>query len=93
MKTALRLLLAAGTLMLAACSNHDTAEVPQQGNSVNIGQHVVNLEGPVAANCSLIGGQLRLARQLDGSSVGMCQMANGRRCSESALMSGACTAS
>ncbi|QGX91444.1 DUF333 domain-containing protein [Tatumella sp. TA1] len=27
---------------------------------------------------------------LDGSRVGMCQLVNGKRCSETALMSGSC---
>lgn len=89
MTTALRSLLVAATLVLAACSSHkESAEVPQQANSYNIA-HRSN--SPAAAACSLAGGSLQLARQLDGSSVGMCQMTNGRRCAESAVMSGTCS--
>jgi putative hemolysin len=87
MITALRVLLAGTVLLLAACSSHDdSADVPQKGN------HSVNMDSPAYAACSMAGGQLRLAPQLDGSNVGMCSMANGRQCSEAALMQGRCTA-
>ncbi|MGA9608514.1 MAG: DUF333 domain-containing protein [Rouxiella badensis] len=91
MKTGLRFLLAGVTLVLAACSsNKESAEVQQQGNSFNIAHRNLS-NSPAAAACSMAGGTLQLARQLDGTSVGMCQMSNGRRCGESAVMSGACT--
>ena len=90
MKTAFKLLLVSTTLLLAACSsNKETAEVPQKGNSFNISHRNQDANSPVAAACSLAGGSLQLSRQLDGSSVGMCQMANGRRCMQGALLSGA----
>ncbi|AVF34349.1 putative hemolysin [Rahnella sikkimica] len=93
MITAFRVLLAAGVLVLAACSSHDdSADVPQKGNSVNVGQRTVNMDSPAYAACSMAGGQLRLAPQLDGSRVGMCSMANGRQCSEASLMQGLCKA-
>jgi len=90
MNTAFRVLLAAGVLVLAACSSHD--DVPQKGNSVNVGQRTINMDSPAYAACSMAGGQLRLAPQLDGSRGGMCSMSNGRQCSESALMQGLCKA-
>jgi len=91
MKTALRVLLAGATLVLAACSSSkETAEVPQQGNSFNIAHRNLN-NSPAAAACSLAGGSLQLSRQLDGTSVGMCQMSNGRRCAENAVLSGICS--
>ena len=93
MITAFRVLLAAGVLVLAACSSHeDSADVPQKGNSVNVSARTVNMDSPAYAACSMAGGQLRLAPQLDGSRVGMCSMSNGRQCSETALMQGRCTA-
>ena len=91
MNTGLRFLLAGATMLLAACSSHqETAEVQQQGNSFNIAHRNLN-NSPAAAACSLAGGTLQLARQLDGTSVGMCQMSNGRRCGESAVMNGQCS--
>ncbi|UYA60638.1 YdbJ [Pectobacterium sp. F1-1] len=47
---------------------------------------------PVDVNCTLIGGTMALSRQLDGASVGACQLANGKRCSEQSLMNGSCPA-
>ena len=89
MITAFRVLLAAGVLVLAACSSHDnSADVPQKGNSVNIGQRSVNMDRPAYAACSMAGGQLRLAPQLDGSRVVMCSLAHGRHRSRSCLSDG-----
>ncbi len=42
------------------------------------------------ANCAMIGGSLSVARQLDGSAIGMCALPNGKRCSEQALAGGSC---
>ncbi|EIC82036.1 DUF333 domain-containing protein [Serratia sp. M24T3] len=90
MRTALRILLAGATLVLAACSSHkETADVPQQANSFNIARSLNN--GPASAACSMVGGSLQLTRQLDGTSVGMCQMSNGRRCAQEAVMNGTCS--
>ncbi len=90
MRTALRILLAGATLVLAACSSHkEAADVPQQANSFNIARSLNN--SPAAAACSMVGGSLQLTRQLDGTSVGMCQMSNGRRCAEGAVMNGTCS--
>jgi putative hemolysin len=93
MITALRVLLVGAVLVLAACSSHDdSSDVPQKGNSVNIGAHSVNMDTPAYAACSMAGGQLRLAPQLDGSRIGMCSLSNGRQCSEAALLQGRCSA-
>lgn len=90
MRAALRILLAGATLLLAACSSHkEAADVPQQANSFNIARSLNS--SPASAACSMAGGNLELARQLDGTSVGMCQMSNGRRCSESGIMNGSCS--
>ncbi len=91
MRTALRILLAGATLVLAACSSHnnEAADVPQQADSFNIARSLNN--SPAAAACSMAGGSLQLTRQLDGTSVGMCQMSNGRRCAEGAVLNGSCT--
>lgn len=42
------------------------------------------------ANCAMVGGSLSVARQLDGSAIGMCALPNGKRCSEQALAGGSC---
>jgi putative hemolysin len=90
-------LVVAGTLfLLTACSSHDDDELysdepVQQATSVNP-SHSLNRANPASANCGLVGGTLALARQLDGSTIGMCQLPDGKQCEEWALMRGACPA-
>lgn len=74
---------------LAACSSQP--EPPQQATSANIHSRITMSE-LAAQNCSRAGGRLALARQLDGNSVGMCQLPNGKQCEEWALARGSCPA-
>jgi len=78
-------LLAGATLLLAACSN----EPQQQATAAHVPPRVV-MDDMAASICDNAGGSLAFSRQLDGTSVGMCQLANGRRCGESALLGGTC---
>jgi len=81
-------LLFAGTVMLlAGCSQH-TAEPEQQATAAHI--QPVHMSVVASGNCAMAGGTLAYARQLDGSRIGMCQLTNGKRCSETALMNGNC---
>ncbi|WP_075181852.1 DUF333 domain-containing protein [Pantoea sp. 1.19] len=73
--------------LLSACSSSN--EPPQQATAAHVPMHV-SMSAFATEACSGAGGTLALSRQLDGSAAGMCQLANGRRCSESALMSGGC---
>ncbi|NIF21995.1 MULTISPECIES: putative hemolysin [Pantoea] len=82
---AAHLLLAAGTLLLAACSS----EPQQQATAAHVQPHVV-MASMAESTCASAGGVLAFSRQLDGSRVGMCQLANGRRCDEQALLGGSC---
>ncbi|NLS55835.1 DUF333 domain-containing protein [Hafnia alvei] len=82
----LSLALAIG-LLLSGCSS----EPEQQATSANVHQRI-GMSNAAAENCALAGGTLALSSQLDGSSVGMCQLPDGKRCGESALMRGACPA-
>ena len=81
-------LLAGAALLLSACSSSDS-EPPQQATAAHV-QPKVSMSSLAVSSCASAGGTLAFSRQLDGSSVGMCQLANGRRCSESALESGSC---
>ncbi|GLR09270.1 hypothetical protein COO59_03605 [Mixta theicola] len=81
-------LLAGAALLLSACSSSDN-EPPQQATAAHV-QPRVSMSSLAESNCANAGGTLAFSRQLDGSSTGMCQLANGRRCSESALESGSC---
>ena len=87
MNSAKYLLLAASCL-LAACSS-DSNEPVQQATAAHVPAKVIMADLAVS-NCADAGGTLAFSRQLDGSSVGMCQLANGRRCSENALINGSC---
>ncbi|RWR03675.1 hemolysin [[Pantoea] beijingensis] len=81
-------LLVGAAFVLSACSSADN-EPPQQATAAHVPPKVVMSE-LAASSCASAGGALALSRQLDGSSVGMCQLANGRRCGESALLNGSC---
>ncbi|MBP2171548.1 putative hemolysin [Erwinia toletana] len=86
---AVTFLLVGAALLLSACSSNSDNEPPQQATAAHVPARVTMSE-LAASNCANAGGTLALSRQLDGSSVGMCQLANGRRCGENALMSGSC---
>ncbi|NDJ57794.1 DUF333 domain-containing protein [Enterobacteriaceae bacterium 4M9] len=74
-------------LFLSACSS----EPPQQATAAHVAPGMrAALSERGQANCSMIGGSMSVARQLDGSVTGMCALPNGKRCSESALASGSC---
>ncbi|MDF9910637.1 UNVERIFIED_ORG: putative hemolysin [Pantoea brenneri] len=52
--------------------------------------HAVVMSSLAESTCSSAGGTLAFSHQLDGSRVGMCQLVNGRRCDEQALIGGNC---
>ncbi|MEI7063374.1 DUF333 domain-containing protein [Dickeya chrysanthemi] len=85
-------LVAGATLMLVACSGGQTesASVPE---AVAPQRAVWQGQGsPAEVNCTLAGGRMGFSRQLNGASIGTCLLANGKRCSETALMNGSCPA-
>lgn len=88
MKIAALLLVSASVLLSACSSTNDNNEPPQQATAAHI-QPVV-MSSLAESNCAGAGGSLAYSRQLDGSRIGMCQLANGKRCSESALIGGEC---
>ncbi|WP_312242800.1 DUF333 domain-containing protein [Pantoea sp.] len=82
-------LLAGAALLLSACSSHSDNEPPQQATAAHIQPQVV-MSSMAESSCASAGGTLAFSRQLDGSRVGMCQLSNGRRCDERALIGGRC---
>lgn len=76
-------LLAGAVLFLSACSSNQE-EPPQIATSANMGAI------PTSANCASAGGVTTIAHQLNGDTLRMCQMPNGKQCEESALGRGAC---
>ncbi|MCL6405160.1 DUF333 domain-containing protein [Dickeya dadantii] len=84
--------VAGATLMLVACSGGQT-ESAQVQESVAPQRATWQGQGtPAEVNCTLAGGRMGVSRQLSGASIGTCLLANGKRCSEAALMSGSCPA-
>lgn len=83
------LLLAGTALLLSACSSNNDNEPPQQATAAHMQPQVV-MSSLAESTCAQAGGALAFSHQLDGSRVGMCQLSNGRRCDENALISGRC---
>jgi len=74
-------------LLLSACSN----EPVQQATAAHVAPGMrAAMSNSGQANCAMIGGSLSVARQLDGSAIGMCALPNGKRCSEQSLAGGSC---
>lgn len=73
-------IMAMGAPLLVACSSSNKNEPAQMGQlatTAGLPERVVEL--PNTPRCLNAGGNMTLARQLDGSTVGMCQLANGKR--------------
>ncbi|WP_029591586.1 DUF333 domain-containing protein [Franconibacter pulveris] len=80
-------LVGCAALVLSACSS----EPEQQATAAHVSPGLrAAMSDSGQANCAMVGGSLSIARQLDGSAIGMCALPNGKRCSESALASGSC---
>lgn len=61
-------------LLLSACSN----EPVQQATAAHVTPGMrAAMSSSGQANCAMIGGSLSVARQLDGSAIGMCALPNG----------------
>ena len=73
-------------LLLSACSS----EPVQQATAAHVAPGMKAAMSSSGANCAMIGGSLSVARQLDGSAIGMCALPNGKRCSEQSLAAGSC---
>ena len=80
-------LVGCAALLLSACSS----EPVQQATAAHVAPGMkAAMSSSGQANCAMIGGSLSVARQLDGSAIGMCALPNGKRCSEQSLAVGSC---
>ena len=70
-------------LLLSACSSEPVQQHVAPGLKAS-------MSSSGEANCAMIGGSLSVARQLDGTAIGMCALPNGKRCSEQSLAAGSC---
>ena len=74
-------------LLLSACSS----EPGQQATAAHVAPGMKAAKASSGeAKCAMNGGSLSVARQLDGSAIGMCALPNGKRCSEQSLAAGSC---
>ena len=82
-------LIGFAAMVLTACSSSN--EPVQQATAAHVAPGIkAAMSSSGQANCAMIGGSLSVARQLDGSSSGMCALPNGKRCTEQSLASGTC---
>ncbi|QPQ25570.1 MULTISPECIES: putative hemolysin [Lonsdalea] len=91
-------MLAGIMLVLAGCGSSEKAAeknavVPAEAVRLSA-QEMTAWQGKdsAAASCTLAGGKIGLARQLNGASVGTCLLTNGRRCDAQSLEDGSCLA-
>ncbi len=81
-------LMGLAVMALSACSSNEPV---QQATAAHVAPGMkAAMSSSGQANCAMIGGTLSAARQLDGSSAGMCALPNGKRCSEQSLAGGTC---
>lgn len=74
--------------LLSACSNEPIQQATSAHVSVN--KPFASMSSKGSATCAMIGGTQSTVLQLDGSTIGMCALPNGKRCSEQALAVGNC---
>ena len=69
------MLVGCAALLLSACSS----EPVQQATAAHVTPGMrAAMSDAGQANCAMIGGSLSVARQLDGSAIGMCALPNWR---------------
>ena len=79
-----KLCLAAGLLVITACSNPGSAP-SETGGSTN-----ADLANPASENCVEKGGQLKIETAGSGGQYGVCLFEDNRQCEEWALLRGEC---
>ncbi|WP_118985942.1 putative hemolysin [Photorhabdus sp. CRCIA-P01] len=75
--------------VLAGCSSQ-AGKISIQYQAIQYFQPEVALRDNARVICSDAGGMPALAIQLNGAQVPVCQLANGKRCDERALLQGSC---
>ena len=68
-------LVGCAALLLSACSN----EPVQQATAAHVPPGMrAAMSDSGQANCAMVGGSLSVARQLDGTAIGMCAVPDGK---------------
>lgn len=88
------LLVGISVVLITACSSNNNTVTEREASTVSRDETALLLRNssPAEVNCTLAGGTMALSRQLNGNNIGTCQLANGKRCDESSLLSGMCPA-
>ncbi|AVA40314.1 DUF333 domain-containing protein [Proteus mirabilis] len=94
MKTTCFLLMLTSFALLTGCSQskqaqNTTAQVINSNKTIATTPSIP-LEEPAKETCIFSGGVPALTYELHGGQTPVCQFANGKRCSEQALIDGAC---
>jgi putative hemolysin len=77
------------TFMLVGCSqNPINNALPQKATAAHLFVNPLSLGA--TENCAQLGGETGFARELDGQKTAICQLSNGKRCTEVALIGGTC---
>ncbi|MGV7961387.1 putative hemolysin [Photorhabdus tasmaniensis] len=76
--------------LLAGCSSQ-TGKTFAQYQAMQYSQPEIGLGIDARATCIYAGGTPALAIQLNGTQTPVCQLVNGKRCDERALLQGSCT--
>lgn len=78
--------------VLAGCGSSETINTAHHvdRSASQYAQQVVNLGPQAQEACVSAGGLPSLNLELNGAQTAVCQFANGKRCSEQALIDGAC---
>ncbi|CDG21270.1 conserved exported protein of unknown function [Xenorhabdus poinarii G6] len=77
--------------LLAGCSGRQADILSTRGKHYQYSELGRPLSQDASKNCAEAGGIPALTKQLNGHQVPVCQLANGRRCNEQALLDGGCS--
>lgn len=94
-KTACYLFMLTSFAFIAGCSNsaqtqYSSTQMVSKSRTIPTTSLDIPLEGAAKATCVFSGGVPSLNYELHGGQTPVCQFANGKRCSEQALIEGAC---
>lgn len=94
-KTACYLFMLTSFAFIAGCSNsaqtqYSSTQMVSKSRTIPTTNLDIPLEGSAKATCIFSGGVPSLNYELHGDQTPVCQFANGKRCSEQALIEGAC---
>lgn len=94
-KTACYLFMLTSFAFIAGCSNstqtqYSSTQVVNKSRTILTTSLDIPLDESAKATCVFSGGVPSLNYELHGGQTPVCQFANGKRCSEQALIEGAC---